>query len=160
MITRQKGIYNPGHYFISPETSDQSCCSQEVQSIINHDQEMKDFLEEVNYEILRMLNYRSKSRPYCSFRLKCKLELAELISNEFNLSKSRYTCALRFINENQLSTERWISNRNVIRMIPNSFRMKILARKPIKYNQNCYAYSKQVFICFEFRREKEIITEN
>ena len=76
MNTRNKGTYDAGFYYISPESSHHSLDNNQSRNNLDQN-EFEDFVQEVNYETLCKLNYKSKFRPYCSIRLKCSSNLAD-----------------------------------------------------------------------------------
>ena len=152
MITRNRGQYHPGFYYISPEKS-----AEQDQDADEHSEEQKnelqEFLNELNYEIVESLKYKPRQMPHCRLRIKCKHSIGIYLINQYKINKARYRMVDNFIADNQVITQRRISDRNIVQIKQNSFKMKYLLRKTLEYDRNSYVNSNQMFICFEFFRD-------
>ena len=155
MLTRSKGQYIEGYYYISPEASNLSVASSANSQTLSQDIEV--FIDEINYEIASHLKFTSCQRSFCKFRIRCSENVSNYLQNTFHLTKSRFRDASNFIVHHNIITERFVSNRNLIKIQPLSFKMKILDRKPIEHRPGSFLTSPSKFVCIEFLRDKLIL---
>jgi hypothetical protein len=158
MLTRNVGRYTEGFYYISPEASIQSEASSANSQALSQD--IEAFIEDINYEIASHLKFTSNQRTSCKFRISINENVSNYLQNTFHLTKSRFRDASNFIEEHNIITERFASDRNLIKIQLSSFRMKLLERKPIEYRPGSFLTSRSKFVCIEFLRDKVILPNN
>jgi hypothetical protein len=156
MQTRNKGQYNPGFYTVS---SDSSSDLIQVEFNEENNNQLKDFINEMKYEILDSLKYKRKQTPHCRLRIKCNVEVGNQLITNYNLNRARYKVVENFLHDHEIILRRKISEGNFVQIKSNTFKMKYLPRKPLQLD-DMQVVSNQMFICLEYFREQVIIRED
>lgn len=155
MLTRFRGQYHPGFYILS---SPESSINQDLDELSDQQKlELQEFMNELNYEIAESLKYKTRQMAHCRLKVKCKQFIGTYLINQYKINKARYRMVENFIEDHHIITYRRNSDRNIVQIKKNSFKMKYLLRKRLEYDRNTYISSNQMFICIEFFREPIII---
>jgi hypothetical protein len=158
MKTRYSSYYRIGYYKTLNDPYLYNPClklnrSQKKNKVTNR-KHLQEFVEDVNYMILKNLKIKKKSSPIITCKTTIKDNIHEFLKTKFSLT-GRYKKNQEFLSFFKFKTKRYSNNNNLCFFTGDSFYVKICKGKQLNYlneKLKCSVVKSKPFFSFRFLR--------